>query len=105
MSNSNWIRRLIQKLYSKPYLIGTNTVTGVISISIGDVLQQNLEHYWKKKLGDDGTNGYIRLHQSTYIKSNKDTLVWDSQRTSNKFIVIILLKFHLFYFILFVCFN
>ena len=64
-------KRLLDKLYSKPFLLVTNTVTGVVSISIGDVLQQNLEHAWA---------GHQEKSESQKVSTSE--LVWDSKRTS-----------------------
>lgn len=67
----NWVKNLVNKLYSKPYLLLTNTATGVVSISIGDVLQQNLEHALTK---DEKIESTLQTIQQT---------VWDSSRTKN----------------------
>lgn len=76
-----FVKRLINRLYSRPYLLFTNTVTGVISISIGDVLQQNLEHHWS--------------NHSKQKNANEDDqpFEWNRTRTS------IILYLHLIFFI------
>lgn len=77
-------KRLVNKLYSRPYLIITNTVTGVISISIGDVLQQNLEHYWSH-------------HQKQQDANTSDRpFEWNLTRTSIVICIDILFYYSLF---------
>lgn len=73
----NWAKNLVNKLYSKPYLLLTNTATGVVSISIGDVLQQNLEHALSK---DEKIESTLQNVQQT---SCAQSTMWDSNRTKN----------------------
>jgi hypothetical protein len=38
------IKRLIKSLYSPKYLIITNSMTGIVSMAVGDCLQQYIEY-------------------------------------------------------------
>lgn len=67
-----WSKQLVSKLYLKPYLVVTNTITGVISISIGDVLQQSLEHQYSAK----------NQRNCKENVEHKSDFCWDSTRTS-----------------------
>lgn len=70
-------KRIVNKLYSKPYLLFTNTISGVISISIGDYLQQNLEHNW------ENSKKFDTVLVEDFDKKINEPFVWDSKRTSN----------------------
>ncbi|CAG2162369.1 unnamed protein product [Oppiella nova] len=46
---SNAVKSLFKRLYSPKYLVITNSMTGVVSVVIGDTIQQFLEYKFHKK--------------------------------------------------------
>ncbi|KAF7494166.1 Mpv17-like protein 2 [Sarcoptes scabiei] len=70
------IAQIINRLYHRPYLLMTNTVTGVLSISIGDVLQQNLENHWTNN--NKNFDNVIGDEQNSTKRFQ-----WDQKRTRN----------------------
>lgn len=66
-------RRVFSALYSKPLIVVTNTITGVVSISIGDVLQQSLEQ---------GLPGKVWKLNSWTADTIMGDFNYDKQRTS-----------------------
>lgn len=73
------IAQIINRLYHRPYLLMTNTVTGVLSISIGDVLQQNLENHWTNN--NKNFDNVIGDEQNSTKRFQ-----WDQKRTSLLFL-------------------
>jgi len=56
----NHIRNNIKKLYSPRYLIITNAITGITSMTFGDCFQQYIEH----KQNEDKTEGQNEFQHS-----------------------------------------